>query len=164
MTSFAFATTVLSAAVLLLARPGGASSTEYKCFSGEFCKLSSTGDMSICTPIGEGLPPGNTFMPTLMGSGASTPMPYSCIGLSDTDLVEGGGGCVVTCPLTCTVTSNVVSPCSDDHGDEDHDDHGDDGNHGNKENDDEATTSGVKDVAPIALASMTSAIAAAILL
>eukprot|EP00563_Minutocellus_polymorphus_P021279 CAMPEP_0197733716 /NCGR_PEP_ID=MMETSP1434-20131217/44051_1 /TAXON_ID=265543 /ORGANISM="Minutocellus polymorphus, Strain CCMP3303" /LENGTH=158 /DNA_ID=CAMNT_0043321107 /DNA_START=98 /DNA_END=574 /DNA_ORIENTATION=- len=158
MTSFAFATAILSVTVLLLARPV-ASSTEYKCSGGEHCKLSSTDDMSMCTPIGEGLPDGNTFMPTLMGSGASTPMPYACIGLSDTDLVEGGGGCVVTCPDSCTVTSNVVSPCSGgdghaDHGDEDHDEFFDD----------EATTSGAKDVAPIALASMTGVVAVAMLL
>ena len=51
-------------------------------------------------------------MPTLMGSGASSEMPYACVGISTTDLTDGGGGCVVTCPDSCTVTSGVTSPCS----------------------------------------------------
>ena len=112
MTSFAFATSILSAAVLLLARPVVASSTEYKCSGGEFCQLSSNG--SMCTPIGQGLSSGNVFMPTLMGSGTSSPMPYDCIGISSNDLAESGGmgGCVVTCPGSCTVTPNVASPCT----------------------------------------------------
>ncbi len=112
MTSFAFATSILSAAVLLLARPVDASSTEYKCSGGEYCKISSNGN--ICTPIGQGLPAGNVFMPTLMGSGASAPMPYDCIGISSDVLAESGGmgGCVVTCPDSCIVTPNVASPCA----------------------------------------------------
>ena len=51
-------------------------------------------------------------MPTLMGSGASSEMPYACVGISTTDLTDGGGGCVVTCPDSCTVTPGVTSPCS----------------------------------------------------
>ena len=108
MTSFAFATSILSAAVLLLARPVDASSTEYKCSGGEYCTISSNGD--ICAPIGQGLPIGTLFIPTFgiwgeFDIGESAPMPYDCIG------IEGGEGCVVTCPGDCTVTPNVASPC-----------------------------------------------------
>lgn len=108
MTSFAFATSILSAAVLLLARPVDASSTEYKCSGGEYCEISSNGDM--CAPIGQGLPIGIVFIPTFgiwgeFDIGESAPMPYDCIG------IEGGEGCVVTCPGDCTVTPNVASPC-----------------------------------------------------
>ena len=148
MTSFALATSVLSAAILLLASPVASSSTEYKCSGAEYCKISSKG--GICTPIGEGLPVGNTFMPTLISSGASsasTPMPYACIGISSTDLADGGGSgnCVVECPGSCTVTPNVVSPCAG-------------------ENPNPNPTSGAKGITSVALASMTGAVVAAILL
>ena len=165
MTSFAFATSFLSATVLLLARSVDASSTstEYKCSGGEFCQLSShlhtgwTGpsQRSMCTPIGQGLPSGNVFMPTLMGSGTSSPMPYDCIGILSNDLAESGGmgSCVVTCPGSCTVTPNVASPCTgstppDENNDMDMD-----------------STSGAKGTNPIALASvMIGAVAANTLL
>ena len=102
------------AAFLLLLLPTSvmSSSTEYKCPSGEHCTISNNNG-SMCTPIAEGLPAGNIFMPTLMGSGSSSEsMPYACIGISTTDLSDGGGGCVVTCPGSCTVTPGVSSPCS----------------------------------------------------
>ena len=152
MTSFALATSVLSAAILLLASPVASSSTEYKCSGAEYCKISSKG--GICTPIGEGLPVGNTFMPTLISSGASsasTPMPYACIGISSTDLADGGGSgnCVVECPGSCTVTPNVVSPCA---------------GAGDPNPTDPNPTSGAKGITSVALASMTGAVVAAILL
>ena len=149
MTSFALATSVLSAAILLLASPVASSSTEYKCSGAEYCKISSKG--GICTPIGEGLPVGNTFMPTLISSGASsasTPMPYACIGISSTDLADGGGSgnCVVECPGSCTVTPNVTSPCA------------------GTLNPNPNPASGAKGITSVALASMTGAVVAAILL
>ena len=150
MTSFAFATSILSAAVLLLARPIDASSTEYKCSGGGYCTLSSNGNS--CTPMGQGLPSGNNFMPSLMGSGSSLPMPYDCIGISSNDLAESGGfgGCVVTCPGGCTVTPNVASPCA-----------GTTSEFGDMVD----PTSGAQGTTPIALASMTiGAVAAYIML
>ena len=168
MTSFAFATSVLSAAVLLLARPVDASSTEYKCSGGEYCKLSS--NENICTPIGQGLPSGNNFMPSLMGSGASTPMPYDCIGISTDDLAESGGfgGCVVTCPDSCTVTPNVASPCTgstppDEHGNDDG--HGHDDEHDDEHDDMDDPTSDAQGTKSVALAStMIGAVVANIML
>lgn len=110
MPSSTFAHMCATFLFLLLPASVISSSTEYKCPGEEYCTVSSND--GICTPIGQGLPAGNTFMPTLMGSGASDPMPYACIGISSTDLVDGGGGCVVTCPNSCTVTPGVSSPCS----------------------------------------------------
>lgn len=110
MPSSTFAYVCATFLLLLLPTSVISSSTEYKCPSGEYCTISSS--ESICTPIGQGLPVGNTFMPTLMGSGASAPMPYACVGISTTDLSDGGGDCVVTCPDSCTVTPGVSSPCS----------------------------------------------------
>ena len=148
MTSFALATSVLSAAILLLASPVASSSTEYKCSGAEYCKISSKD--SICTPYGQGLPVGSTFLPVLIGSGASSPMPYACIGISSTDLADGGGSgnCVVECPGSCTVTPNVVSPCAGE----------------NSNPTDPNPTSGAKGITSVALASMTGAVVAAILL
>ena len=118
MTSFAFATSVLSAAVLLLARPVDAQisrvSNEYKCSGGEYCTIFNVAG-KMCSTIGQGLPPGNSFMPSLMGgSGASAPMPFACIGIPYEDLAESGGlmGCVVTCPDSCTITPDVSFPCA----------------------------------------------------
>ena len=149
MTSFALATSVLSAAILLLASPVASSSTEYKCSGAEYCKISSTG--GICSPIGQGLPVGNTFIPIIMGSGSSYPMSYACIGISSTDLADGGGSgnCVVECPGSCTVTPNVVSPCA---------------GAGDPNPTDPNPTSGAKGITSVALASMTGAVVAAILL
>ena len=109
MPSSLFAYVCATFLLLLLPSSVVSSSTEYKCPSGEYCTISS--NESMCTPIGQGLPAGNVFMPTLMGSGASAPMPYACVGISTTDLSDGGGGCVVTCPDSCTVTPGVSSPC-----------------------------------------------------
>ena len=83
--------------------------TEYVCNNGEYCTLSSNG--GICSPIGQGLPSGNIFSPTVMGEGASTTVPYNCIGINDSDLVSGGGSCQMSCPDSCKVTPDVTNPC-----------------------------------------------------
>jgi hypothetical protein len=83
--------------------------TEYVCNNNEYCTLSSNG--GVCSPIGQGLPSGNSFSPTVMGEGASTTVNYNCIGIDDSDLVSGGGSCQMSCPNTCKVTPDVTNPC-----------------------------------------------------
>jgi hypothetical protein len=84
--------------------------TQYVCPSGSSCTLSSKG--GVCSPIPEGLPTLTNFMPTIINEGPNVNVPYECIGISGTDLESGGGSCIMTCPESCTITSNVEEPCS----------------------------------------------------
>jgi len=82
--------------------------TEYTCNSGSQCTLVSNG--GICSPIG--ILGALGFNPTAM-SGGSISIPYQCVGISNRDLVSGGGSCLVKCPDSCEVISDVKSACGD---------------------------------------------------
>jgi len=46
-----------------------------------------------------------------MGSGSSDSVPFNCIGIAEASLATGSGSCVMNCPASCTITSNVADPC-----------------------------------------------------
>lgn len=82
--------------------------TVYVCPNNEYCSISAIGS-APCVPIGKGLPFGTTFMPSLLGAGSGSPMPYDCIGIENSYLESNGGYCLVTCPGSCTINSGVTS-------------------------------------------------------
>jgi hypothetical protein len=86
---------------------GSNSETVYVCLNNEYCIISSTG--GVCSPIGQGLPFGTNFMPTLIGVGSGQGMAYDCIGIENSNLASNGGSCVVACPDSCTQQSDVTS-------------------------------------------------------
>eukprot|EP00986_Skeletonema_menzelii_P020773 scaffold32272_cov137-Skeletonema_menzelii.AAC.1 len=98
-------------AVLLTALFGSAiaTNTQYVCNNNEFCKLSSNG--GYCRPTALGLPSGYVFSTSLSGAGTFSEIYHECIAFPKTDLVTGGGSCIMTCPATCEVTQNVANPC-----------------------------------------------------
>jgi hypothetical protein len=122
MTSFALA---IIAALLISLSPHsagavGSSTIEYTCPNyggGEHCTISVRPEGGICSPTGLGGQANNNrsggaFSPTLVGSGAAADMPYGCIGIFATDLVEGGGDCVVSCPGSCQEAPGGKTPCA----------------------------------------------------
>ncbi len=105
-----FGTSVLLLAALFSTAiiEAASSTTQYVCNNGSYCTLKSNGGM--CSPTGVG-PNGMTFNPTVQGEQATQRVPFECIGISSSDLVSGGGNCVMSCPDDCFVITDVSDPC-----------------------------------------------------